>query len=151
MKSMGISFVAHRYAPEQFGRLHVYKKPFYLNREKLRELGYIFITKGNDACFAEIKRLYRASLRKRRLCTIGFMLEGSKREYCFTHNLSAFDDSLLGKVNIYKEFKSFLLESGGKYESSATAELGADYKVERVKKHYQTADLSRPVKIYFRD
>lgn len=151
MKGMRISYAANKSAPEQFSNLKVYNQPFKLDSSLMWRLGYKYSTEGHKACLAEIKRLYRASLRKRRLCTIGFMLEGSKRDYCFTRSLSAYDDSLQGKLRIYKEFKLHLLESGGKYESAATAELGANYKIESVVKHYQTADLSRPVKIYFRD
>ena len=149
MKSMGISFAAHRYAPELFKQLMVYKRPFHLKSDKLRELGYIFMTKGSAACFDEIKRLYRASLRNRRRCTIGFMLKDSKCEYCYTRCLTAPDDSLPAKLSIYKEFKQHLLERGGQYECGETASLGAGYRVESVEKRYETADLSRPLKIYF--
>lgn len=151
MKSMRISYAAHRYAPELFTRVRVYNKPFALEHYQLQSLGYTFITKGHEACVAEIKRLYRASLRKRRRCTIGFMLKDHKSEYCFTRDLSAFDDKLSDKLHIYKEFKRFMSEQGGKYAEYQSATLGADYKPEHVETHYQKVDMTRPVKIYFVD
>jgi hypothetical protein len=150
MKSMGISFGAHRYAPELFTGARVYGKPFKLDRDTRQRLGYIFITKGTDACIAEIKRLYRAAQKKRRRYTVGFMLKDSKKEYCFCSSLVALDCDLPGKLLVYKTIKGDLSARGGEVDYGETAKLGADYKAVSREKMLFKADLSRPVKIYFR-
>ena len=151
MRSMRISYEMYRYAPESFRNLRVYGKSFSLDAGARQRLGYIHITKGGDACIAEIKRLYRASLRKRRYCTIGFRLKGSKREYCFSRELQADEGDLHEKLLVYKEFKQFMLEQDCKYAEYTSAILGTDYKPEHVETHYQQVDITRPVKIYFVD
>ena len=128
-KSMRISYSVYKYAPEQFGNLCVYGKPFLLDAEKRKRLGYIQITRGKSACIEEIKRLYRASLRKHRCCTIGFRFTGSSREYCFCRELYANNEDLRAKLSIYKKFKQFMIEQGCKYEEYTSAELGAGYNV----------------------
>ena len=150
-KSMRISYHAHRYAPELFGDLHVNGRPFLLDAEKRQRLGYTHSTKGKDACIVEIKRLYRTSLRKHRCCTIGFRLTDSDREYCFCRELHANDEDFLAKLSIYKKFKQFMIEQGCKYEEYTSAELGADYKPERIEIHYRKVGMTRPVKVYFVD
>jgi hypothetical protein len=147
--TMDISYGMYRYAPESFRDLRVYNRPFALPNDKLRELGYFQITQGTVACIAAIKRAYRMSLKKRIRCTIGFMLEGSKREFCYCGSLYAYDDDLYGKLRVYKDIKHFLRESGGRFLDGKTATLGAGYEIEQVRERYGTADLSRPVKIYF--
>lgn len=149
MKSMGISYAAHRYAPELFTALKVYGRPFALEPDKLRDLGNVFSTKGHAACIAAIKRLYRAAIKKRGRCTIGFMLKDSKSEYCYTRSLSAYDDDIRTKLRIYKEFKRDMIDRGCRYEVGESASLGAGYKVERVVKMHREVDVSRPVKIHY--
>ena len=150
-KSLGISYSTNKYAPEQFGNLHVYGKPFLLDADIRQQLGYIHITKGKAACIAEIKRLYRASFRKHRYCTIGFRLTDSSREYCFCRELQANDEDFRAKLSVYKKFKQFMVEQGCKYEEYTSAELGADYKPEHIETHYRKVDITHPVKIYFVD
>lgn len=150
MKSMGISFFGHKYAPELFEYARVYGKPIILTNEDKSRLGYICITKGSGACIAEIKRIYRARLREKELVTIGFMIKGSKRKHCFTHSLSAYNDDLSGKFMIYKELKRYLLECAARVEIETTAVLGENYRIEDTRTRYDEIDLSRPVKIYFK-
>jgi hypothetical protein len=116
-----------------------------------KRLGNIHITEGCDACIAEIKRLYRAALHKRRSCTIGFLLRNKTREYCYCRAFMVYDDDLPGKLSIYKELKQYLLSRGCKFEEFRSALLGADYTPERVETHYQMVDLTHPIKIYFVD
>ncbi len=150
MKSMMISFRAHRYAPELFTDARVYGKPFKLDRDTRQRLGYVFTTKGTAGCIAEIKRIYRASQNNRRCCTVGFMLKGSKKEYCFCRSLVALDGDLPGKLRVYKDIKSVLSACGGKVEYGENVKLGAGYRAEHKEKMFFVADPSRPVKVYFR-
>ena len=146
-KLLRITISGYHHAPESF-QFSVYDRRLNLPADERQRLGYLCLTKGHDTCVAEVKRLYRKMLQSPLRCTIGFLSPENPRAYYYCSALTAYDDSLAGKLAVYKKMKGILLERGCRVETSATAILGAGYRPESVTKTYDTVDITRPVKVY---
>ena len=148
-----ISYSGYRYAPESF--------VFYVNNEVFaprysplaHDLAMIYITKGHKECMDQLKREYRKQLRTRRRCLIGFYIEGTK-QFVYTQQLTAYNDDLMDKLRVYKEFKRFIEANNGivsSYEVDAGTVTPGSIEKPKTVVIEQKADLKRPVKIYLKE
>ena len=149
---MKITYRIYKYAPEQSvffvdGKIYA---PMY--SQLAHDLGYLVITGKAKEAEDMIKRDIRKKAKENRRCTIGFFEKGTKR-YFYTSQLSADDNDLQDKLRVYKEWKRFI-ES--KNCIMATHEISEGSFIPGQKTSSERhltediADLSRPVKIYFK-
>ena len=116
---------------------------------KRTALGHLLISKGKEALVAEIKRMLRASLKKERYCTYGYLVKGNARRYFYIRQLFARTDKLSEKLWVYKEVKEYFLEREWKVHTSTTTRLGADYKAVSVTKDHTKLDPDGLIRINF--
>lgn len=144
----GIQYgVRYRYAPETFWATYLGKPINTSNAETM--IAQDAACGRTKAVEDELKRIVRKSLKKQRKCTIGFFVENST-QYYFSHGLAVVDDNMQSKLWAMKTLKSQIAQDGGKIKSADTATLNGYGQIEKVETSYDTIDLHRPVKIYFR-
>ena len=116
---------------------------------KRTALGHLLISKGKEALAAELKRMLRASRKKERYCTYGYLVKGDARRYFYIRQLFARTDKLSEKLWVYKEVKEYFLEREWKVHTSTTTRLGADYKAVSVTEDYTKLDPDDLIRINF--
>ena len=148
---MKITYRVHRYAPEQsvfFVNGKVYA-PMY--SQLSHDLGCLVIAGRVKEAEDMIKRDIRKKNKEVRRCTIGFFEKGTKR-YFFTSQLGAYDDDLMDKLRVYKEWKRFIESKNcimGTHEISEGEFIPGTRTGSKRHRTEDIADLKRPVKIYF--
>ena len=120
----------YRYAPESFrafkGLPGQKMEQIPLSDEQRRKMGYLCMTQGGKAGVAYVKHIERERERKCRLyMTYGFLLKE--------------------RLDTLRAFREHLAQYGGRIEQSVECELDGNYRPVKVRKNYETADLSRPV------
>ena len=100
-----------------------------------------------------IKRDIRRKTKESRRCTIGFFEKGSRR-YFYTSQLMASDDDLIDKLRVYKEWKRYIESKNcvmAIHEISEGSFIPGQKSGAEKRTTEDVADLTRPVKIYFRE
>ena len=143
-------YCVYRYAPESF---RAYRRTRAGGYEEISEvrydstLGYIAVTKGDQAVFAELKRRDRKKARKNCGISYGFFLADSVREYAFIRGLYTFDTGMRSRLLLYKEIKKQMEMRNWMHETSTTAQLGPCGEVMSVTNNQREIDRNRPCSI----
>jgi len=112
-------------------------------------LGDLLMSQGKKALVAEIKRMLRASRKKIRYCTYGYLDKGTAKRYFYIRQLIARTDKLSERLWAYKDVKRYFREQGWKVHTSTTTRLGADYKAESSTEDYTELDPDGLIRINF--
>ena len=144
----------YRYAPESFrafkGLPGQKMEQIPLSGEQRRKMGYLCMTKGGKAGVAYVKHIERERERKCRLyMTYGFLIKENPHRYVYCTELRCREsDPLAVRLDTLRAFREHLAQYGGRIEQSVECELDGNYRPVKVRKNYETADLSRPVVVW---
>ena len=118
-----------------------------LSGEQRRKMGYLCMTQGGKAGVAYVKHIERERERKCRLyMTYGFLIKENPHRYVYCAELRCREsDPLAVRLDTLRAFRECLAQHGGRIEQSVEFELDGNYRPVKVRKNYETADLSRPV------
>ena len=113
-------------------------------------MGYLCMTQGGKAGVAYVKHIERERERKCRLyMTYGFLIKGNPHRYVYCAELRCREsDPLAVRLDTLRAFRERLAQHGGRIEQSVECELDGNYRPVKVRKNYETADLSRPVVVW---
>ena len=108
------------------------------------------MTKGGKAGVAYVKHIERERERKCRLyMTYGFLIKENPHRYVYCAELRCREsDPLAVRLDTLRAFRECLAQHGGRIEQSVECELDGNYRPVKVRKNYETADLSRPVVVW---
>ena len=143
------SFKAYRVLVDQSGRgNHFYEKLDFTHEENT-EIGYAYVTKGNDAAEAIIKRLVRKQERKpKEYMTYGFRDVENPKTCHFTQQILVRPTaSITDKHRAFREFKDYLLSNGCKIKRYTSCKLDGRYQVESKEDVYDEVDITKPVRV----
>ena len=144
----------YRYAPESFrafkGLPGQKMEQIPLSDEQRRKMGYLCMTQGGKAGVAYVKHIERERERKCRLyMTYGFLIKGNPHRYVYCAELRCREsDPLAVRLDTLRAFRECLAQHGGCIEQSVECELDGNYRPVKVRKNYETADLSRSVVVW---
>lgn len=118
----------YRYAPESFrafkGLPGQKMEQIPLSDEQRRKMGYLCMT-------------------------YGFLIKGNPHRYVYCAELRCREsDPLAVRLDTLRAFRECLAQHGGRIEQSVECELDGNYRPVKVRKNYETADLSRPVVVW---
>ena len=144
----------YRYAPESFrafkGLPGQKMEQIPLSGEQRRKMGYLCMTQGGKAGVAYVKHIERERERKCRLyMTYGFLIKENPHRYVYCAELRCREsDPLAVRQDTLRAFREHLAQYGGRIEQSVECELDGNYRPVKVRKNYETSDLSRPVVVW---
>ena len=122
-----------------------------MSDEQRRKMGYLCMTKGGKAGVAYVKHIERERERKCRLyMTYGFLIKGNPHRYVYCAELRCRGKRPAGGASGYPALRS------GNVWPSTEAVLNRVWNANwmgitrpvKVRKNYETADLSRPVVVW---
>lgn len=99
---------------------------------------------------AYVKHIEREQERKCHLyMTYGFLIKENPHRYVYCAELRCREsDPLAVRLDTLRAFREHLAQYGGRIEQSVECELDGNYRPVKVRKNYETADLSRPVVVW---
>ena len=126
----------YRYAPESF---RAFKG---LPGQKMEQIPLSGV--------AYVKHIERERESKCRLyMTYGFLIKENPHRYVYCAELRCREsDPLAVRLDTLRAFRECLAQHGGRIEQSVECELDGNYRPVKVRKNYETADLSRPVVVW---
>ena len=103
-----------------------------------------------QAGVAYVKHIERERERKCRLyMTYGFLIKENPHRYVYCAELRCREsDPLAVRLDTLRAFREHLAQYGGRIEQSVECELDGNYHPVKVRKNYETADMSRPVVVW---
>lgn len=144
----------YRYAPESFriykGLPGQKKTEIPLSDEQRYQVGYLCLTQDIKSAVDYVKHIERERERKcRQYMTYGFLLKEDPHRYVYCADLRCREsDPLAVRLDTLRAFREHLAQHGGRIEQSVECELDGNYRPVKVRKNYETADLSRPVVVW---
>ncbi len=147
-----IKYAVNRYAPEQStflvnGKIYA---PRY--SQLAHDLGCLIIEGKRKEAEDIIKRDIRKQLKAKRTCTIGFYEKDNNRVF-YTTQLTAPEDDLQGKLQIFKEWKSYCESKNcimATHEISEGSFIPGKKSQGKSRYSEDVVDLRKPVKIYLK-
>ena len=141
----------YRYAPEQFNAS--YKgKHIELSFDEISTCGNLMLCKGSKYAEDEIKRILRSREKRTggKQFTYGFYVKDSKDTYIYCDSCKVSQSASIGdKLNEYRFIKRDLERRNSTVQTAWSAEIVAG-QLQKQEKYKSIADLSRPLKVYFR-
>jgi hypothetical protein len=153
-KKIGYSIHGYRYAPESFRAyyktLGEHEKEIPLSNDQRSKLGNLCLTQGSKTALDYVKQIDRERARRCRLyMTYGFLTQEVPRTYLFSRQIRCREDAPLDKrLEVFREFKNYLAQTGGKVKTGDECRLDGHYRPVDVRERFLTADLRRPVIIW---